>query len=356
MRRGLGVPSRAALGGQALALAIGALSGTVAAAAGLPLPWMLGPMIGNTLAALLHLPVRGPARLRPLVIPVIGVLLGSAITAEVLGQIGRWSVTFAFLIPFLVAAAAGSYAIYRRIGGYDPVTAFFSAMPGGLNDMLILGAAAGGEEKRIALAHATRILFVILFVVLFFGLFLGVTTGGDVDNHVPMDALSVRDWLILGACAALGVPLGQALRLPAGPILGPMLLSGAAHVAGLVTVAPPTAVVIVAQVVIGTVIGCRFIGATLREVGRDIWLGALSSTAMLAVAVGFALVLQGATGVDLSQAFLAYSPGGLAEMSLLALAMGQDAAYVSVVHVVRITLVIFAASPAFRLLHRPPRG
>jgi len=344
------------LRGQLLALGIGAVSGIAAAAAGLPLPWMLGPMIGNTLAALLHLPVRAPARLRPLVIPVIGVLLGSAITAEVLGEVARWSVTFAFLVPFLIAAAAGSYAIYHRVGGYDPVTAFFCAMPGGLNDMLILGAAAGGEERRIALAHATRILFVILFVVLFFGLFLGVTTGGEVESGVPLGALSVRDWLILGACAALGVPLGQALRLPAGPILGPMLLSGAAHVAGLVTVPPPTAVVIVAQVVIGTVIGCRFIGATLREVGRDIGLGAMSSSAMLTVAVAFALLLRAATGVELSQAFLAYSPGGLAEMSLLALAMGQDAAYVSVVHVVRITLVIFAAAPAFRLLNRAPRG
>ena len=44
---------------------------------------------------------------------------------------------------------------------------------------------------------------------------------------------------------------------------------------------------------------------------------------------------------------LAFSPGGLAEMSLLALAMGQDVAYVSVLHVVRIALVIGGAGVVF---------
>ena len=46
-------------------------------------------------------------------------------------------------------------------------------------------------------------------------------------------------------------------------------------------------------------------------------------------------------------AFLAFSQGGLAEMSLLALAMGQDVAYVSVLHVVRITLTIGGAGAVF---------
>jgi uncharacterized protein len=339
-------------GRMAFALVLGALSGAAAHAIGVPLPWMLGPMIGLTIAAMAGAPVRGPDRLRPLVIPVIGVMLGSAITVEVFAALGKWGWTFALLVPFLLAAGAASYIFYRRFGQYDPTTAYFSAMPGGLNDMLILGAAAGGEEKRIALAHAVRILVVIVFVVLFFGLFLGVTTSGGGDNWTALDALSALDWTILAGCAVIGVPFGRMLRLPAAPILGPMILSGAAHVSEIVTVPPPSVIIILAQIVIGTVIGCRFLGATVAEVGRDILLGLGSSLSMLAIAVVFAVLITALTGTPLSQSFLAYSPGGLTEMSLLALAMGQDVAYVSVLHVVRITLVIFAAAPLFRLLVR----
>lgn len=348
--RGL-VPGRRAV----FALAIGALSGWLASLAGMPLPWMLGPMIGNTLAAVLSLPVRGPDRLRPFVIPVIGVMLGSAMRPEMFAAASRYAASFALLLPFLALTALASYAVYRRIGRYDPVTAFFSAMPGGLNDMLILGGAAGGNEKRIALAHAARVLLVILFVVLFYGYALDVSSG-EVARGTDASALSLLDWALLGAAAVAGVPLGKSLRLPAPQITGPMLLSGALHLAGLVTVAPPGFLIVVAQLVIGTVIGCRFIGVSARQIGRDLSLGALSSVVMIGVAVIFAWGLTAITGLPLSLSFLGYSPGGLTEMSLLALAMGQDVAYVSVLHLVRIMLVIFAAQPVFRLTRPRSEG
>ncbi len=341
-----------AVGRGVLALLIGVASGFAADRLQLPLPWMIGPMIGVTVAALTGVPLRAPLVLRPIMIPVIGVMLGSSITPDIIAALGRWTLTVALLVPFLFAAAGASYFVYRRIGLYDRTTAFFSAMPGGLNDMLVMGAEAGGVERQIALAHALRIFCVVVFVVLFFGLVFGVTSGGPAQNWVAMSELTVRDLAILGACAAIGAPLGAWLRLPAAPVFGPMILSGIAHVFELVTVPPPTILIIMAQIVIGTIVGCRFLGARLRDIGRDMALGVLSSVAMLVVAVVFALIVSQLTGVHMSQTFLAYSPGGLAEMSLLALAMGQDVAYVSVIHVVRLTLVIGAASPLFRVLRR----
>lgn len=344
---------RAALFAQVLALALGTGCGVAAYQVGLPLPWMIGPMIGTTVAAMLGAPIQGPEKLRPIVIPVIGVLLGSSITMEVLASALGWWPSLLMLIPFLISAAVVSFFFYRRIAGYDPVTAYFCAMPGGLNDMLILGGAAGGQETRIALAHASRILVVVCFVVLFYSFVLGVTSTGEQAGWVNLDALTLSDWVILGACAVAGARLGTLARLPAPQILGAMVLSGAAHVTGFVTVPPPTLAVIMAQVVVGTVVGCRFIGATPRQVGRDIGFAAVSTSLMILVAIGFSVALTAWTGTPLSQTFLAFSPGGLTEMSLLALAMDQDVAYVSALHIVRITVVILAAAPIFALLRRP---
>lgn len=335
------------------ALALGTASGVLAYWIGMPLPWMLGPMIGITVAAILHAPIAPPARLRPIVIPVIGVMLGSGVSPEILGVLGDWAISFLVLPPFLIVAAGASFLFYRVIGKYDPVTAYFSAMPGGLNEMLILGAEQGGDEKRIALAHASRILLVIGFVAIFFGLVLGVTSGGQGGAAwTGLRELSPLDYAVLAACAVAGVYLGRFLRLPAAAVLGPMLLSGVAHFFHVVEVPPPTVLVIAAQVVMGTVIGCRFIGASVREVGQDLFLGVFSTVGMLITGVGFASVVAWLTDTDLSQAFLAYSPGGLTEMSLLAFAMGGDIAYVSITHIVRIVLVIFAAPLVFRWFGR----
>ena len=335
-----------------LALAISLLCGIGAYFAGLPLPWMLGPMIGNTIAAMFGLPIRGPDRLRPVVIPIIGVMLGSSITMALFSDVANWAVTLMILPVFLALASGLSFLVYRRIGSYDPVTAYYAAMPGGLNEMLFLGGAAGGDEKRIALAHAARILIVIMFVVVYFWLALGVTSTGGA-NWVGLNALTVRDYAILTVCAVAGIFVGKALRLPAAPVFGPMLLSGIAHLAGWVTVSPPTLFIVIAQLVIGTVIGARFVGAKPQEIARDLGLAVVSAFGMLIIAVGFAELIALRTGMSLSQAFLAFSPGGLTEMSLLTLAMEQDVAFVSAIHLIRITLVIAAAPIVFaRIIKR----
>lgn len=337
--------------GQAVALMIGILAGLAFYRLGTPLPWMLGPMIANTVAALLGAPIDAPVRLRPFVIPVIGVMLGASITAEVFGLLGTWAKTLLMMFPFLAVAAAASFSVYRRIGKYDPVTAYFASMPGGLNEMLTLGEAAGGDERRIATAHATRILVVIAFVGLFFGYVLDVRAGGSGGRPwIALDALAVSDWFALAACAVLGSLLGKRLMLPAPVMLGPMLLSAIAHLTHLVEVSPPTLIVVGAQIVLGTVIGCRFRGTQLRQIGFDLWLGLWSALSMLVVAVAFAALTAKLTGTPMAQVFLAFSPGGLTEMSLLALAMGQDVAFVSVMHILRILLVIIAAPVAFRVM------
>jgi uncharacterized membrane protein AbrB (regulator of aidB expression) len=73
---------------------------------------------------------------------------------------------------------------------------------------------------------------------------------------------------------------------------------------------------------------------------------------MLVVAVAFAFIAAELTGLQASQIFLAYSPGGLTEMLLLALAMGQDVAFVSVMHLLRILLVIMGAPLVFGRIGR----
>ncbi|MEL6570167.1 MAG: AbrB family transcriptional regulator [Pseudomonadota bacterium] len=333
-----------------LALLIGLICGYGGFLAGMPLPWMLGPMIGNTVAALFQLPIKGPAKLRPIVIPVIGVMLGSAITPALFADLGPWAATLIALPLVLSATAGASFLIYRRFGQYDAVTAYFSAMPGGLNEMLIQGEEAGGDAKKIALAHAVRILMVIFFVVAFFWAFLGVRTEGT-SHWTTVQALTLLDYLILGACAVAGVWAGQWIKLPAAPIFGPMLLSGATHLLGWVTLPPPSLLVIMAQLVMGTVIGCRFVGSTFQEIRGDLLLGMVASLSMLIAAVICAELLTLA-GLPLAQAFLAFAPGGLTEMSLLALSMDQDPAYVSTIHLIRITLVIAAAPLVFRVFQR----
>jgi membrane AbrB-like protein len=131
-----------------------------------------------------------------------------------------------------------------------------------------------------------------------------------------------------------------------------MLLSGAVHLAGFTNTQPPTFAVNFAQVVLGTAIGCRFVGTALKQVLSDLGLGFGAAVSMLFVAVGFSALIAAITDISMREAFLGYSPGGIAEMGLLALALGGDIAFIAANHVGRITLVITAAPIAFKILNR----
>jgi uncharacterized membrane protein AbrB (regulator of aidB expression) len=51
---------------------------------------------------------------------------------------------------------------------------------------------------------------------------------------------------------------------------------------------------------------------------------------------------------------LAYAPGGFAEMSLIALALSVDSAFVASHHLIRIILVVTLAPLLFRYFRGPP--
>ena len=65
------------------------------------------------------------------------------------------------LLLATAAATALGAAMLRKLAGYTPATAFFAAVPGGLNDMTLIGAELGGDERVIALSHTVRLVTVV---------------------------------------------------------------------------------------------------------------------------------------------------------------------------------------------------
>ncbi len=325
-----------------LTLALGALGGTAFYLAGLPLPWMLGSMLVIFACVMMGAPLETSGRFRPMVIPVIGVMLGSGFDTETFHHLSQWGLSLAGLAVYLVLAAILVVPFYIKIGRLDPVTAFFSAMPGGLNEMTVIGGALGGDEKRIILAHAGRIVVTISIIALWFRVVLGYEVRG-VPLHAEGESLTLMSGAILLACAVLGNWIGTKLKFPAPGLLGPMLLSGAVHMAGLTHSSPPGLLVIIAQIVLGTTMGCRFRGAKPKLVGETLLLTLGGTLITMGLSLGFAVLLHGMFGQTVEQVLLAYAPGGLTEMSLVALAMHAEVAYISIHHLVRIVILVAVA-------------
>jgi len=70
----------------------------------------------------------------------------------------------------------------------------------------------------------------------------------------------------------------------------------------------------------------------------------------VAIAVACCAALHAMTGLSIPALVLAYAPGGLAEMSLVALALSIDIAFVATHHAFRLFIVLLLVPPIFRWL------
>jgi membrane AbrB-like protein len=327
----------------AAGLGLGGLGGALFHLLSLPLPWMLGALSVTMAASVAAWPIQGPTRLRPVIVAIIGVLLGSRFTPDVVDQAGAALVSLSILLAYLAVAGGVAVTYFRLVGRQDWTTAYFAGMPGGLSEMVELGEARGANVQAIVLAHSLRIVLTIALMAILFRLILGHDVGAASGTGAAVAPIGAADAAILIGCAAIGMPLGTRLRLPAPAFLGPLILSAAAHLTGLTASMPPDLLVNAAQVALGTILGCRFLGITLPTLARAGLLNLGATALTLTLAAAGAWTMQALAGVRLDQGLLALAPGGLTEMGLIALAIKADVAFVAVHHVVRILAVILVA-------------
>lgn len=339
-----------------LTLALGTVGGLAAHAAHLPLGYLLGSMVlVGVLAALdikpLGKPLTLPARLRFSFVPVIGVAIGGAFTPEVARAALGWGPSLLALVVFVPLAHALAYAIFRR-GGFARNEAFYSAVPGGLIESVQMGEEAGADVRLLIVAQTLRLILTIIAVPMIFWALTGHAVGSAagaamVGATAPLTVTEVALMLVAGL---VGAQLGKRLHMPGYVITGPLLCSALLHGTGLMQAIPPAWLISVTQVILGAGLGVRFVGMDRKLLARCGKLALVNAAAALLLAFAFAGLVHWLAGEPLSAAFLAFAPGGLAEMSLIALSLNMSVIYVTVHHVVRIVLAVSFAKLGKRLV------
>ena len=308
----------------ALTYAVAGLGVAVFMALSLPLPWLLGPLTACLVAALAGAPLRGFTFLNNTMRTILGVAVGATITPVVLASmLGMWPTLL--LMPVMIAII-GLIGVpyFQRLWGFDFATSYYSAMPGGLQDMLAFGEEAGAA---------------------FFAADLSQPPG------VPAATLPPSQLAIMMVCALLGWQIAARVGLFGASILGPLILSAIAALGGLLQYRPPVEAVWAAQFFIGVTVGVKYAGITGHEIRRDLTagLGFCVILIVLTVIIVEAVVLSGLAPPI--EAWLAFAPGGQAEMTILALIIGADMAFVIAHHLLRIVVVILGA-PLFARMFR----
>lgn len=323
----------------------------------LPLPWTLGSLSACAIVAILRNGFVIPPVTRSLARPVVGVIAGSAFTPT-LAASGLQSLDVILaVVAFSLLTTGLGYIFFRKIGHFDPTTAFFASAPGGLAEMTLLGGTYGGQMSRIVLVQMARIIIVVFTIPILLQIVLGQRIGAVSPLAPALSPLSGEDAGILFLCALLGFGISLAVRFPAGAMLFPLLLSAAMHVTGVTQAVLPPWVLAIMQVVIGGIAGARFGDIRWHEARSTLVLAMIWAVAMVLLAAGVAEASVWILDRPFSALLLALAPGGMVEMTVITIALGIDVAFVVTCQVFRILLVLTLMPVAYRLTigtNKPP--
>ncbi len=325
----------------AVTLLLGAVGVFIFATLDLPLPFLLGPLFACLLGALVRVPLAGTGQVGIAFRTVLGVAVGAAVTPALIGRLPEMAYSVALIPLFVAIIGAVGYPFFRRVCGFDHATAYYSAMPGGLQDMLIFGEEAGGDVRALSLIHATRVLVIVSIAPFLLTAVWGVPLTNPVGQ--PVADLPPIELVYMALAALVGWKLGERVGLFGASILGPLIVSAALSLGGIIAHRPPAEAILAAQFFIGIGIGEKYAGVTWAELRRDVLAGGAFCIILAILALIFAEGVSLAGLAPPIEAFLAFAPGGQAEMAVLSIVAGADLAFVVTHHLVRIIIVITGA-------------
>ncbi len=335
---------------QCITLLIALVAGLIFFGLGIPLPFLFGSLGSCLIIALLGLPLQGTPLLSTISRTVLGVAIGTSITWTLLSQALALTPTL-LMVPVyvLVIALCGSF-YFHKLMRYDKVTAYYAAMPGALQDMVVFGEEAGGNPRTLSLIHATRLVLMITLAPLILIHVYQV----NLDNPLgsPSTELPIYHNFLIVLVGIAGWQIAKRLNMFGASVIGPMLISIALSLTGLLTERPSAEAIMVSQFFIGIGVGVNYKGITSIEVRRDIL--ATAGFVLLLLVLAFICIQLSSyvSNVPSVQRFLSFWPTGQAEIAILSLAAGANVGVVVIHHLVRMVFIILGAPIAARYLMR----
>jgi len=281
---------------------------------------------------------------------MIGIMMGARFSKDRIKQIKRlafpgllvalWMVVFGLLLGFFIS----------KFTKLDIGTALFGAVPGGMTEMSVLAMMYNLDVPKVILFQFLRVV-VIYFTVPIMASFFHKNTCNHNDititkdfNKTIYDNKEHHIFLTL----AMGVLSGYAfwkLKIPAGAIIGSLIVVGGLKSYGIKLKSLPKQCIVFTQIGLGAFLGLTFTPYVAQTLTDMLFISLIFT--FITTANGFILgyAMHKLFKWDLITSLLSCASAGISQMSSVALEMDADPVIVSVIQTIRLIVIILILPP-----------
>ena len=328
-------------------LAIALIGALLANYLHIPLPWLLGPLLAALLCGSIERPLVCDLRWRLGGQIIIGMVLGLYFTPDLVQAVmAYWSfILFGIVWSLLLGTILAG--LQYKVNRLDWATAWFSSAIGSASEMANIAERQYAQVEKVVAAHSLRIVVLVVLVPVFMTLYFQVDWSSiNIQKTEPYRFIQV---LLLFVIALLFGKVFQLLNVLNAWILGPLTIIGLLSFLGMLHFSFPDWFIFLGQLCIGWSLGSKFPFNFLKNNKKFIGLTFIFNVLALALSIVFALLLIRVSHADEQILILGFSPGGIAEMSLTAKALGLAVPIVVAFQLSRLIFVILTTHYFYQL-------
>lgn len=319
----------------------------------IPIPFLLGGLITalacKTCAR--RAQVDWPKKWREYALYVAGYGIGSTFTAD------TWSNFLAELVGVteatvvILGASIALAFITAKLAHEHLKSCIMGMLPGGMTlTMLLCEEDKDTNPNVVMVMQVIRLLGVVIAVpFLVIWLLDAQVTGSSValPNHGGVH------WFVFVPLAILGSFIATKVHLPTPRLLGPILATAAFAVYSGGVQPVPFWLMAPAQVSIGLYMGMQLDADRIIKTKKMVPFILVGTALLIVVSIAMANVLAARYGFSLITAFLAMAPGGIAEMSLAGMSMGENVSVILTYQLVRLLAINICIPPLLKWWFKP---
>jgi membrane AbrB-like protein len=316
----------------------------------IPLAWFLGPIIVTSIAALSGLKIFMPKIVLSFILMILGLHIGNYIDQNLFNQISNWIWTSLIMLVYIIICILIVAKYLQKFAGYGEKASIFSAAPGALGPLMILAENEKTDLSQVATSHLIRLIIIITVIP-----FIVVSnTGNDVllDNDFNYLGQNHLNLFLLIFASLFFIFVFDKIRVPAALLSGTLFASGLLQITDIASYKLPNETVNFCLLILGSSVGCRFAEKTVKEIANNSLHSIIATTILVALGLFAAYVATFFVDTNILTLILSFSPGGIYEVAVIAIAFDLDPDFVAFHHIIRLLFILFTVPIFLKVLEK----
>ena len=206
------------------------------------------------------------------------------------------------------------------------------------------------DLSQVATSHLIRL--IIIITVIPFIIVNNTNTDVLVIDNFDYMSQNHLNLILLIIASFFFIFIFDKIKVPAALLSGTLFASGLLQITDIASYRLPDATVNFCLLILGSSVGCKFAEKTVKEIANNSLHSIVATTILVVLGLLAAYVATFFVDTNILTLILSFSPGGIYEVAVIAIAFDLDPDFVAFHHIIRLLFILFTVPIILRIFDK----